>query len=109
MLKMPRDGAILFSDLIGKLDALSVSVRNAGGMAAIWRGGMKKLLSIIAAAMALIVASNTAMAEPKSRMQAAHGARPKSAMYGARSGMANIGSGVLPANTVVEAVFPSEG
>ena len=77
MLKMPRDGAILFSDLIGKLDALSVSVRNAGGMAAIWRGGMKKLLCIIAAAMALIVASNTAMAEPKSRMQAAHGARPK--------------------------------
>jgi hypothetical protein len=38
MLKMPRDGAIIFSDLIGKLDALSVSVRNAGGMAAIWRG-----------------------------------------------------------------------
>ncbi|MGC1745432.1 MAG: hypothetical protein WA754_23150 [Pseudolabrys sp.] len=62
---MPRDGAIIFSDLIGKLDALSVSVRNAGGMAAIWRGGMKKLLCIIAAAMALIVASNTAMAEPK--------------------------------------------
>jgi hypothetical protein len=27
MLKMPRDGAIIFSDLIGKLDALSVSVR----------------------------------------------------------------------------------
>jgi ribulose kinase len=32
-----------------------------------WRGKMKKLLCIVAAAMALIVASSTAMAEPKKR------------------------------------------
>ena len=30
---MPRDGAIIFSDLIGKLDVLRVSVTSAGATA----------------------------------------------------------------------------
>ena len=32
---MPRDGATIFSDLIGKLECCTSLVRNAGGMAAI--------------------------------------------------------------------------
>ena len=36
------------------------------------RGAIKKLLCIIAAAMALVAASSTAMAEPKKRSDATH-------------------------------------
>ena len=43
---MPRDGAIIFSDLIGKLDLLRVSCENVGATAAI--GRMLSLRSVAA-------------------------------------------------------------